>query len=74
MYRKGEHVRTQDILRKQVKYAKAEYDDITYKDFASYIDITEHSFYNWLHGYYDLSAPKKKKLQEIVVDLLGIDQ
>lgn len=73
MYRKGEQVKTQDFLRKQVKHAKAEYDDIFFKDFATYIDITEHAFYNWLHGYYNLSNSKIIKLQEILIDLLDID-
>ena len=65
---------TQDFLRKQVKHAKAEYDDIYLKDFATYIDITEHAFYNWLHGYYDLSDCKFNKLHSIIIDLLGLDE
>ena len=65
---------TQDFLRKQVKHAKAEYDDIYLKDFATYIDITEHAFYNWLHGYYDLSDHKFNKLHSIIIDLLGLDE
>lgn len=66
-------MKTQDFLRKQVKHAKAEYDDIYLKDFATYIDITEHAFYNWLNGYYDLSEAKRNKLQAIIIDLLGLD-
>ena len=61
---------TQDFLRKQVKHAKAEYDDIYLKDFATYIDITEHAFYNWLHGYYDLSSGNAMKLHDVVIDLI----
>lgn len=64
----------QEILRKQVKYAKAEYDDIYLKDFATYINISEHAFYNWLHGYYSLSNHKANMLQAVLVDLLGLDQ
>ena len=60
----------QDKLRKQVKLVKAEYDDIYYKSFAEYLDINEHSFYNWLNGYYDLSASKVSKLNEVIIDLL----
>ena len=63
----------QDYLRKQVKIAKAEYNDIYFKDFASYINITEHSFYNWLNGYYDLSEGNYKRLKEVVLGLLGLD-
>lgn len=61
---------TQDKLRKQVKLVKAEYDDIYYKSFAEYLEMNEHSFYNWLNGYYKLSADKVSKLQEVLVDLL----
>lgn len=61
---------TQDKLRKQVKLVKAEYDDIYYKHFADFLDMNEHSFYNWLNGYYKLSADKSNKLHEILVDLL----
>ena len=59
----------QDEVRKQVKLAKAKNDDIYYKHFASYIGVTEHSFYNWLKGYYKFSDEKLSKLQEVVVDL-----
>lgn len=59
----------QEFLRKQVKIAKALNDDIFYKDFADYLEITEHSFYNWLKGYYNLSSKKEQKLRDIVIDL-----
>ena len=60
----------QDELRKQVRIAKACNDDIYYKDFAAYLDITENSFYNWLNREYDLSRSKAKKLESVVVDLI----
>ena len=60
-----------DILRKEVKMAKALNDDIFYKDFADYLDIAEHSFYNWIKGYYNLSSDKKRKLHDVVVDLIN---
>lgn len=61
----------QDFLRKQVKVAKAlNDDDFTYKDFAAAIGITDHSFYNWLKGYYQLSYSKARYLQGIVEDIL----
>lgn len=56
-------------VRKLVKIAKAKNDDVYYKDFAEYLDITQHGFYNWLKGYYELSEDKIKKLLEVVVDL-----
>ena len=60
----------QEELRKLVKIAKACNDDIYYKHFADYLEITEHSFYNWLKGYYDLSYKKLKELEEVVIDLI----
>lgn len=60
----------QDFLRKQVKLAKALNDDIFYKDFAEYLEITEHSFYNWIKGYYELSSQKARKLYNVIVDLI----
>ena len=59
----------QDKIRKKVKLAKALNDDIYYKDFAEYLNVTEHSFYNWLNGYYNLSKYKLYKLEDVVVDL-----
>ena len=60
----------QDFLRKKVKMAKAMNDDIFYKDFAYYLNVTEHSFYNWLKGYYDFSNQKARKLKDVVIDLI----
>lgn len=60
----------QDILRREVKLAKAMNEDIYFKDFASYLNMTEHAFYNWLHGYYDLSSGNAMKLHDVVIDLI----
>lgn len=60
----------QDSLRQQTKLAKAYNDDIYYKDFAEYLNITENAFYNWLKGYYCLSKEKEQKLHELVIDLI----
>lgn len=62
-------MRVQDDVRKKVKLSKALNDDIYYKDFADYLDISEHSFYNWLNGYYNLSENKLRMLDDIVTDL-----
>lgn len=59
----------QDNLRKLTKIAKAKNDDIYFKDFAAYLEITEHSFYNWLNREYSLSKEKEAKLYDVVVDL-----
>lgn len=58
----------QDILRKQTKIAKALNEDFTYKAFAEALNITDHSFYNWLKGYYNLSHEKAEYLQSIVIE------
>jgi hypothetical protein len=63
-------VLTDDFLRREAKIAKAMNDDIFYKDFAEYLDITEHSFYNWLAGYYSLTRANKKKLHDLLCDLV----
>ena len=60
----------QEKMRRQVKLAKAMNDDIYYKDFAESLDMAEHSFYNWLNGYYSLSESKLHKLNDIIVDLV----
>lgn len=60
----------QKFLREQVKLAKVYNEDWSYKDFAEVIEITPNSFYNWLKGYYDLSAEKARELQNIISDLL----
>lgn len=56
-------------VRRMVKIAKAKNDDIYYKDFAEYLNITQHGFYNWLKGYYRLSDDKLERLRDVVVDL-----
>ena len=63
----------QDILRKQTKIAKALNEDFTYKAFAEALNITDHSFYNWLNGEYKLSSKKAVQLQDIVIDLIDED-
>ena len=59
----------QDELRNLVKLAKAKNDDIYYKDFAEYLGITSHSFYNWLNGYYELGRESANRLLDVVYDL-----
>lgn len=66
-------MKQQDILRKQVKLAKACTDWLTFKDLAATLDITDHSFYNWLNGYYELSSKKAAQLQDLIIDLIDMD-
>lgn len=40
--------------------------NITYTEIAEYLEINRNSFYNWLNGYYNLSADKEKRLLEII--------
>lgn len=63
----------QDILRKEVKLAKACNDWLYYKDLADTLELHEHSFYNWLNQEYKLSEAKARKLEDIVIDLIDED-
>lgn len=54
-----------DELRRKCKELKA-FQDISYQEMATYLEIKRNSFYNWLKGYYNLSIEKQKKLQEIL--------
>lgn len=40
--------------------------NITYTELAEHLEINRNSFYNWLNGYYNLSADKEKRLLEII--------
>jgi hypothetical protein len=60
----------QDLLRERVKLAKVYNDEYSYKDFAEYLDVKPRSFYNWLHGDYQLSSSKYDKLNDFIADLL----
>ena len=60
----------QDFLRRQVKLVKVYASDWSYKNIAQVINVTDHAFYNWLHGYYDLSDRKAAELLDLVCNLL----
>lgn len=60
----------QDLLRRQVKLVKVYDSDWSYKNIAQVINVTDHAFYNWLHGYYDLSDRKAAELLDLVYNLL----
>lgn len=62
---------TQDFLREQVKLAKVYNKDWSYKQMAEVIDITDHAFYNWLNGYYELSKSKEVDLHSLIDDLMA---
>ena len=55
----------QEKLRKDVKLLKA-LQSVSYTEIAGYLEIHKNSFYNWLKGYYNLSAEKEKRLIEII--------
>ena len=63
--------KNQDYLREQVKLAKVYNDEWSYKQMAEVIQITDHSFYNWLNGFYDLSDHKEAELQDLIENLLS---
>ena len=51
--------------------AKALNDEWSYKQMSEVIEITPHAFYNWLHGYYELSSRKLIELDSLINDLLA---
>lgn len=55
-------------MRKEVKVFKA-LQNVTYNELAEFLEIKTNSFYNWLHGQYDLSPQKIERLKEILQDL-----
>lgn len=60
-----------EYLREQVRLCKAYNPDWSYKQMAEAIDITDHAFYNWLKGYYNLSYKKQRKLKYLLDDLMS---
>ena len=52
-------------LRKECKMLKA-LQNVSYKEMAEYLEITQDSFYCWLKGYYNLSEEKQKRLIEVI--------
>lgn len=67
---KKEVLHSQEKLRIQVKLAKALNEDWSYKQMSEAIEITPQAFYNWLHGYYELSGKKEMLLRSLISDLL----
>lgn len=59
----------QNYLRNKVKILKA-LQGVSYTSIAEDLEIHRNSFYNWLKGYYNLSAEKEKRLLEII-DLIS---
>lgn len=63
-------MRTDDKLREEVKLCKVYNPDWSFKQIAEVIEITPNAFYNWLHGYYDLSYKTENKLRELLSNLM----
>lgn len=59
---------TNETLRTECKVLKA-LQNVSYKEFAEYLEIKQQSFYNWLKGEYDLCQEKQQKLFEIITNL-----
>ena len=57
-------------LREQVKLCKVYNPEWSYKQIAEVIEVTPHAFYNWLHGYYELSRRKELDLESLLSDLM----
>lgn len=66
---KRKNLTKQSNLRWLTKLAKIK-SDFNYNEMAEAIQITDHAFYNWLHGYYDLSFAKANQLKSLLADLL----
>ena len=66
---KRENLTKQSNLRWLTKLAKIK-SDFNYNEMAEVLQITDHAFYNWLNGYYDLSVTKASKLKSLLADLL----
>lgn len=46
--------------------------NITYKEIAEYLEISQSSFCSWLKGYYDFGKEKQARLYEIITNLKGV--
>lgn len=57
-----------DILRKKVKELKC-FQGISYKELASYLDITQGSFYSWINGHFNLGEERQQQLLEVIQNL-----
>lgn len=57
-----------DVLRKECKLLKA-LQNISYKEIAEYLEVSQDSFYCWIKGYFNLEEKKQKRLQEIIENL-----
>lgn len=65
---KGEVIRLNENLRKEVKLLKA-LQGISYKEVAEFLEIRQDSFYNWLKGYYDFSEERQRRLLDVIACL-----
>lgn len=57
-----------DVLRKECKLLKA-LQNISYKEIAEYLEVSQDSFYCWIKGYFNLGEKKWKRLWEIIENL-----
>lgn len=57
-----------ESLRKRVKLLKA-LQGITYREIASYLEMNESSFNNWLNGLYNLGIDRQLLLDSILTNL-----
>lgn len=57
-----------ETLRKEVKLLKA-LQNISYKEIAEYLEVSESGMYCWLKGYYDFGYNKQQRLKEILANL-----
>lgn len=63
-------MKNSDFLRQQVKLCKVYNPEWSYKQMAEVLNISTYGFYNWLHGYYELSNKREAELRELIADLM----
>ncbi len=63
-------MRAGEKLREEVKLCKVYNPEWSFKQIAEVIEITPNAFYNWLHGYYELSHRTETKLRELLSNLM----
>ena len=56
------------MIRKRAKMLKAT-QNVSYKELADYLEISQSSMYNWLHCQFDLSEERAERLEEIISNL-----
>ncbi len=57
-----------ELLRVEVRILKTFY-KVNYKVVSDELGIQQRSFYNWLHGQFDFSSSRKRRLKRIIEEI-----